>query len=109
MSDLIDISDENFKAEVLESEVLTLLDFGADWCAPCKKLHPIMEDLSDEYAGKIKVGYVDVGKYPQIAQKYAVMSVPQVIFFKKDKPLETIIGFIAKPKLKRKIDQHLQA
>ena len=107
MSNLIDITEENFKDEILESEVLAVVDFGADWCAPCKKLHPIIEELSEEYGGKIKAGYVDVSKYPQIAQRYAVMSVPQVIFFKKDKPLETIVGFTAKPELKKKIERHL--
>jgi thioredoxin 1 len=66
-----------------------------------------MDEIAQEYDGKIKVGYVDVGVAPQIAQKYAVMSVPQLIFFKQGKPLETVVGLIPKAKIIDKISAHL--
>ena len=107
MSKVVKITDENFSQEVLDSQQLTIIDFGAEWCAPCKKLHPIMEEIAGEYDGKVKVGYVDVGVAPAIAQKYAVMSVPQIIFFKSGRPVETVVGFLAKPKIEDKLNSHL--
>ncbi|NQS96904.1 MAG: thioredoxin fold domain-containing protein [candidate division Zixibacteria bacterium] len=107
MSEVINITDANFKEEVLDSDVLTVLDFGAEWCAPCKKLHPIMAEIASEFNGKVKIGYIDVGVAPRIAQKYAVMSVPRLIFFKDGKPIETVVGLIPKPKIIEKMDSYL--
>ena len=107
MAEVVTIIDENFESEILSSDILAVIDFGAEWCAPCKKLHPIMKELAGEYDGRLKVGYCDVGISPNVAQKYAVMSVPQLIFFKNGKPIETIIGLLPKDKIIRKIDAQL--
>lgn len=107
MSDVISISDNNLKTEILDSDVLAVIDFGAEWCAPCKKIHPIMAELAAEYKGRLKVGYVDVGLTPGIAQQYAVMSVPRLVFFKDGKPVDTIIGLVPKPKIVNKIEKYL--
>lgn len=104
---LVEVTDDNFQMEVLNSESLTIVDFGAEWCAPCKKLHPIMEEIAGEMSGEVKVGYLDVGKYPQIAQRYAVMSVPRLIFFKAGKPVETVVGFIPKEKILKIVKKQL--
>ena len=107
MAGVLSITEENFEREVLNSNTLTVIDFGAEWCAPCKKLHPIMAEIASEYGSKIKVGYVDVGITPQIAQRYAVMSVPQLIFFKEGKPMETVVGLNSKQKIMDKIEYYL--
>ena len=107
MSEVVDITEANFESEILQAGLLTVIDFGATWCAPCKKLHPIMHEIASEYNGKLKVGYCDVGIAPAVAQKYAVMSVPQLIFFKEGKPVETVVGLLPKDKIIKKIEAHL--
>lgn len=104
MAEVVPLKDDNFESEIINSESLAVVDFGAEWCAPCKKLHPIMKELAGDYDGKLKVGYCDVGVAPNVAQKYAVMSVPQLIFFKAGKPVETIVGLLPKDKIIKKID-----
>ncbi len=107
MSDVIDINEMNFKSEILESDVLAIVDFGAEWCAPCKKIHPMMEELAADYDNKVKMGYVDVGVSPGVAQQYAVMSVPRLVFFKNGKPVDTIIGLVPKNKIDEKIKANI--
>ena len=102
------VTDAEFDAEVLSSDRLTLVDFGAEWCAPCKKLHPIMDQLADEYNGKIKVVEVDVGVSPLTAMKFGVTSVPQLLFFKDGIVKETVVGILPKSKIEEKIDDYLE-
>jgi len=107
MSKMTKIDDDRFDAEVTLNDRLMLVDFGATWCGPCKKLHPIMNDLADTYDGKIKVFEVDVGDSPKTAMKYGITSVPQLLFFKGGKVQETVVGLIAKSKIEEKIERHL--
>jgi len=107
MPHLVKLGDEKFEAEVVLSDRLVLVDFGATWCGPCKKLHPIMRELANDYEGKIKVFEVDVGDSPQTAMKYGVTSVPQLLFFKEGKVKETIVGLLPKSKIEEKIERHL--
>jgi len=108
MSDVQKITDGQFEAEVINSDRLAVVDFGATWCGPCKKLHPIMAELAEEYKDQAKILEVDVGESPKIAQDHAVISVPQVLFFKEGKLLDRVVGLLPKPKLKEKIDQYLK-
>jgi thioredoxin 1 len=101
------IGDDQFDAEVLKSDHLTVVDFGAEWCGPCKKVHPIMAELAEELGQRVKIVQVDVGQSPQVAQNHAVISVPQVLFFKGGEVVERIVGVLPKPKLKEKIESHL--
>ena len=73
---------ENFEAEVLKSDVPVLVDFYADWCGPCKRMAPIVEQLAAEYEGRLKVGKMDVDANTDIAVKYGIMSIPTLIIFK---------------------------
>ena len=107
MSEVMNIDESNFKSEILDSQVLAVVDFGAEWCAPCKKIHPLMAELSVEYNNKVKMGYVDVGVSPGVAQQYAVMSVPRLVFFKEGKPVDTIIGAVPKSKIDEKIKANI--
>ena len=86
------VNDSNFKAEVLESEELVVVDFYADWCMPCKMLAPILEDLANSNIGKAKVTKLDVDSSKVIAATYKIMGVPSVLFFKGGQEVYRIVG-----------------
>jgi len=90
------LNDQNFEKEVLKSDIPVLVDFWANWCGPCKMAGPIIDQLEEKYAGKIKVGKLDVDENPQISQKYTVMSIPTVIIFKDGKEIKRQVGFPGK-------------
>jgi len=100
-------TDAGFKKEVLESDLPVLVDFWAGWCGPCKMIAPFIDELAKEYAGKIKVGKIDVDNNPKVATQYGVMSIPTVIFFKKGKVMNQLVGAVSKLDLKRKIEENL--
>ncbi len=106
MADLT-FTDQNFKDEVLGSETPVLVDFWAEWCAPCRIVSPIIEELANEYGGKLKVGKLDVDSNSQAAQDYGVMSIPSIILFKNGNPIKTMIGAQSKDNYKREIDSIL--
>ncbi|MCB2212114.1 thioredoxin [bacterium] len=101
------VTDANWESDVLQSGEPVVVDFGATWCGPCKKLDPIMEQLAVEYEGKVKVRKVDVGEAPGVAQRYKVLSVPRVLFFKGGEVREQVNGLLPKDKLAEKIDNLL--
>ncbi len=93
------LDSSNFN-EFLEetTEKLGIIDFSATWCGPCKKVHPIIDEISEEYQEEVTAGLVDVGDSPDIAQQYGVISVPQVLFFKNKERVETVFGAVSKEK-----------
>ena len=101
-------TDGNFKKEVLESEQAVLVDFWATWCGPCKIIAPIVEELAKEYTGKIKIGKLDVDENSKVPSNYGIMSIPTLLFFKKGKVLEQLVGALNKADLKRKIEEHIE-
>ncbi|MBN2831130.1 MAG: thioredoxin [Candidatus Omnitrophica bacterium] len=100
-------SDSNFKKEVLESKVPVMVDFWAHWCGPCKMIFPLIDELAKEYAGKIKIGKVDVDSNPSVASQCGVMSIPTLIFFKGGKIMSQLTGAQNKTALKQKIEENL--
>ncbi len=104
MSSVLKVDDSQFEAEVIKHDGLAVVDFGAEWCGPCKKLHPIMAELADEMPDQVKIVEVDVGVSPEIAQKYAVVSVPQILFFKNGEMVERVVGVLPKVKIIAKIE-----
>ncbi|KKP80684.1 MAG: Thioredoxin [Candidatus Levybacteria bacterium GW2011_GWB1_35_5] len=106
MADLT-FTDQNFKEQVLDSQTPVLVDFWAEWCAPCRIVSPIIEELASEYSGKLKVGKLDVDSNSQAAQDYGVMSIPSIILFKNGNPIKTMIGAQSKDNYKREIDSIL--
>ena len=107
MSRIVKVNDANFEAEVMQSREPVLLDFSAAWCGPCKQLEPIVEQLADEYQGRLKVGSVDVEESPGTAVRFQVLSVPTLIFFKNGQVNSQIAGFTPKSKLTSMIAQVL--
>ena len=101
------LTDSNFKQEVASSTMPVLVDFGATWCGPCRALAPIVEELAKEYAGRLKVGTVDIDQAPGIAQEFRIMSVPTLIFFKGGQAKDKVIGLKPKADLKQRIDKIL--
>lgn len=104
---MLHFTDANFKKEVLESNLPTLVDFWASWCGPCKMIASHIDELAKEYAGKMKIGKVDVDANSKVATEYGIMSIPTIIFFKNGKVLNQIAGAVSKLDLKRKIEENL--
>jgi thioredoxin 1 len=102
----LQFTDANFQKEALESDIPVLVDFYADWCGPCKMVAPIVAELADEYAGKIKIGKLNVDQEAETAEKYRVMSIPTLIIFKNGAPVDTVVGAVPKKVLQDKLDAY---
>jgi thioredoxin 1 len=92
MSSVVQITKDNFASEVQTASTPVMLDFGAEWCQPCKKMAPLVESLAQKHNGKLKVGYVDVGVSQNLAMEFRVMSVPTLLFFKQGKVVRQVVG-----------------
>jgi thioredoxin 1 len=102
-----EITDTNFEAEVLKSEVPTLVDFWAVWCGPCKQIAPMLDALADQYAGKLKIGKLDVDHHQIVAQQLRVTSIPALFLFKGGKVVWTTVGAVPRTKLETELQKHL--
>ena len=101
-------TDQDFDQEVLQSDLPVLVDFYADWCGPCKMMSPIIENLAVEYAGKVKIGKLNVDTSPATAARYKVMSIPTMILFVGGNIKETIVGAVHEKDLVQKIEEGIQ-
>lgn len=105
---MLEITDQNFKKEVLEADLPVLVDFSAIWCGPCQMAGPVIEELAEEYEGKLKVGKLDVDANSETAAKYKVMSMPTVVMFKKGKEVKRTVGFPGRAGYKELIEEILK-
>jgi len=108
MGKLVEITDGNFEQEVLSSDVPVMLDFWAEWCAPCLMIAPVVEELAEEYAGRVKIGKLNVDTNPTVAVQYGVRSIPTLLFFKKGKVVDQIVGAVHKKHIKAKLEEMLK-
>ena len=106
MAEII-LTDDTFGQEVLKSDIPVMVDFWAEWCAPCRIISPLIEELDRDYEGKIKVGKMNVDEHPKTPATYGIMSIPTIILFKGGKPLDTLIGVQPKDNFKKSIDAAL--
>jgi len=105
---IIEVNEDNFASEVEGSDGLTMVDFWAIWCGPCRMVEPIVEELADEYADKgLKVAKLDVDANPSISVRYGVRSIPTILFFKGGELVDQVIGFVPRPHLEEKVRKHL--
>ena len=107
MANTVAVTDSTFDEMVLKATDPVLVDFWATWCRPCQMVAPILEDLTQEYAGKLTIAKLDVDKNQQTATKFHVMSIPTMIIFKQGKPVKNIVGFKPKDQLKKELDAAL--
>ena len=103
----IEITDDNFEAEVVKSDKPVLIDFWAVWCGPCKLIAPIVEELAAEYDGKVKIGKLDVDNNQQTSIKFGVRSIPTLLLFKNGQLKDTIIGAVPKKNIVEKLNSVL--
>ena len=107
MSKPTPVDDSNFDQIVLQSKTPVLVDFWAEWCGPCRMVSPIVEELAEEYEGKISFAKLDVDQNPRTASQYGIMSIPTLLIFKDGNPVSNIVGFRPKAELKRSLDDIL--
>jgi thioredoxin 1 len=101
------VTDANFGDVIEEHDGLSLVDFWAVWCGPCRMIAPLIEQLSKEYEGRVQFGKLDVDSNQQTAVKYSIRSIPSILFFKDGKHVDTVVGAVPKAHLERKIEEHL--
>lgn len=103
----LEFSDSNFEQEVLNSDTPVLVDFWAEWCGPCRMIGPIVEELSTEYEGKVKIGKLNVDFNPNVPMKYGIRSIPTLLVFKGGQPVDKIVGAVPKSNLVSKLEAQL--
>lgn len=104
---VVELTDATFQTEVLKSDLPYLVDFWATWCGPCRIIAPIVDDLANEYEGRLKVGKVNTDENQAVAAEYGISAIPALLLFKGGQLQERIVGAVPKNVLKQVIDKHL--
>lgn len=104
MAEPIHFTDDNFQAEVLNSDQPVLVDFWAAWCGPCRMIAPLIEELARDYDGKAKIGKLDVDNNQRVAMQYGIRSIPSLLIFKGGKVVDQIIGAVPKTHISSKLE-----
>ncbi len=107
MSNVLEVTDNNFENEVCKEDKLTLVDFWATWCGPCRKLSPVIDELAQEFDGKVKFVKIKADENMQTAQKYSISGVPCLLIFKNGEPVERIVNLVPKSIITSNLNRHL--
>ncbi len=102
-----EFTDANFQSDVLNSEKLTVVDFWAEWCGPCRAIGPVIEELGKDYNGRINVGKVNVDVNPEVSMNYGITSIPAILFFKGGNLVDKMIGAQPKANFVKRIEAHI--
>jgi len=103
----VTLTDATWKSEVLEAKLPVLVDFWAPWCGPCRMIAPIVEEIARDYAGRLKVGKVNVDENPEISRAYHIQSIPTLMIFKNGQIAERVVGALPRPMLEKAITPHV--
>jgi thioredoxin 1 len=103
----LEFTDANFQTTVMESDKLSVIDFWAEWCGPCRAIGPVIEELATEYAGKVNVGKVNVDVNPNLSMNFGITSIPAILFVKGGQVVDKQIGAVPKAVLDKKIQAHM--
>ena len=106
MSNVVEVTDNNFEEAILRADRLAVLDFGAEWCAPCKKIEAMLDELAPQWKDKAVIGSLDISTSPETPRRYGIMNIPQVLFFKNGQLVETVVVVLPKAKLEEKLKNH---
>lgn len=108
MSNVGEVTDETFEAEVLKSSLPVLVDFWAPWCGPCRAVAPVVEELANDYNGKLKVLKLNTDENPKTAQSYRISGIPSLMVFKNGQPVEQVVGAVPKTTLSSAVEKHIK-
>ncbi len=100
-------TDANFQTTIMESDKLSVIDFWAEWCGPCRAIGPVIEELATEYAGKVNIGKVNVDVNPNLSMNFGITSIPAILFVKGGQVVDKQIGAVPKSVLDKKIQSHM--
>lgn len=106
-TNIVTVTDGNFKDEIEGHQGLSMIDFWAEWCTPCRFVAPIVDELATEFADKVRVGKLDVDDNQSTAIRFGVRSIPSILFFKDGQHVDTVVGAVPKAQLQQKIEEHL--
>ena len=107
MTNAIDINDNSFKEEVIDSDRLTIVDFWAPWCGPCQKLGPVLDEVVSEYSEKIKVVKLNTDENLKTAKEFSISGLPTLLMFKNGQPVERLVGLLPKSSIISNIEKHI--
>ena len=102
----IDVTEQNFESEVLKSDILTLVDFNAKWCGPCRKLSPVLDEIESALDGKVKIAKIDADNNRELLTKYSVSGLPSLLIFKNGEPVERMVGLVPKSTIISSIEKY---
>ena len=102
----LELTDANFQTEVLDSDKLTVVDFWAEWCGPCRAIGPVITELATEYEGVVNVGKLNVDQNPQVSMNYGITSIPAILFVKNGQVVDKLVGAQPKANFVKKIEAH---
>lgn len=107
MSNALDVTDNNFESEVINSDKLTIVDFWAPWCGPCRKLGPVLDEVAADFSEKVKVVKINTDENIKTAKEYSISGLPSILIFKNGEAVERLVGLMPKSSLVSNIEKHL--